>query len=289
MEHTALRPKPMPGREPGGGGASDADRLPPAAAPRRGRRAVAVTTVLLAGLILLLAGIGLGAVAGTVIGLTRTAGHGPPPWPVGTPGVPSAGSGPAGSGSARTGPLAPGVPSAGPGRAGTGSAAPGAASARSGPSDAGGSAGSPAAGPLAADSATGGRRSAGSTTGDSPAADSTVPDSTTAHGPTAGFAAVGSPGARSVPSPPRAALGIEAVDDDGRGARVTAVEAPGPGSAAGLIRGDVLLAFGGTRVASAADLSRAVARARPGRAVTVTVRGRDGRRRWLTLTPDIAP
>ncbi|MEW5352627.1 PDZ domain-containing protein [Streptomyces sp. 16-176A] len=124
---------------------------------------------------------------------------------------------------------------------------------------------------------------------DSPAADSTVPDSTTAHGPTAGFGAVGSPGARSVPSRPRAALGIEAVDDDGRGARVTAVEVPGPGSAAGLARGDVLLAFGGTRVASAADLSRAVARARPGRAVTVTVRGRDGRRRWLTLTPDIAP
>ncbi|MFS4109318.1 PDZ domain-containing protein [Streptomyces sp. PD-S100-1] len=292
MEHTALRPKPMPGREPGGGGAPDADR--PAAAPRRGRRAVAVTTVLLAGLILLLAGIGLGAVAGTVIGLTRTAGHGPPPWPVGAPGVPSAGSGPAGSGSAPAGPFAPGVPSAGAGRAGTGSAAPGAASARSGPADAGGSAGSPAAGgpaagPLAADSATGDRRSAGSTPRDSSAAGSTVPDSMTAHGPTAGFAAVGSPGARSVPSPPRTALGIEAVDDDGRGARVTAVEVPGPGSAAGLARGDVLLAFGGTRVASAADLSRAVARARPGRAVTVTVRGRDGRRRWLTLTPDIAP
>ncbi len=43
------------------------------------------------------------------------------------------------------------------------------------------------------------------------------------------------------------------------------VHVPGPGYAAGLVRGDVVLHFGAARVDTAADLARAVARARPGK------------------------
>ncbi|MGW4276262.1 hypothetical protein ACWEGQ_28795 [Streptomyces seoulensis] len=102
MEHTALRPKPMPGQEPGGGGAPGGpDRRPAAPAPRRGRRPVAVAYVLLAALVLLLAGIGLGTVGGTVIALTRTAGHPPPRQ------TPAPGAVPTGPGRASPGPSLP--------------------------------------------------------------------------------------------------------------------------------------------------------------------------------------
>ncbi|MEU9399374.1 PDZ domain-containing protein [Streptomyces sp. NPDC048242] len=85
-----------------------------------------------------------------------------------------------------------------------------------------------------------------------------------------------------------ATLGLEAVGDGrGTGALVTAVHVPGPGYTAGLVRGDVLTRFGTTPVATAADLARAVARARPGAEVTVTVRHQDGAEQRLTAVPGV--
>jgi S1-C subfamily serine protease len=85
----------------------------------------------------------------------------------------------------------------------------------------------------------------------------------------------------------RPTLGIEAVDDERSGAEVVGVHIPGPGYSAGLVRGDAVVRFGRTRIGSAADLARAVARARPGRGVTLTVRHRDGSRRRLSVTPGV--
>lgn len=82
-------------------------------------------------------------------------------------------------------------------------------------------------------------------------------------------------------------LGVEVADDRRPGALVVAVHVPGPGSSAGLVRGDVLLAFGAARVDSAADLARAVARARPGDEVRLTVRRRGGGYQQLTAVPGI--
>ncbi|MGW0878189.1 PDZ domain-containing protein [Streptomyces sp. NPDC002671] len=81
---------------------------------------------------------------------------------------------------------------------------------------------------------------------------------------------------------PAATLGLEAVDAEKAGALVVGVHVPGPGFTAGLVRGDVLLQLGSTRVDSAADLARAVARARPGTAVTLTVRHHSGGYQQLT-------
>ncbi|MDT0611570.1 PDZ domain-containing protein [Streptomyces lancefieldiae] len=89
------------------------------------------------------------------------------------------------------------------------------------------------------------------------------------------------------PAPPAATLGVEAVDDEKPGALVVGVHVPGPGYAAGLVRGDVLLTFGTTRVDSAADLAHAVARARPGKEVTVTVRHESGGYQQLTAVPGV--
>ena len=87
----------------------------------------------------------------------------------------------------------------------------------------------------------------------------------------------------------RQTLGVEAVDaPDGRpGALLVGVHVPGPGYTAGLVRGDVLLAFGRTRVDSAADLARAVAAARPGTAVTLTLRHASGGYQQLSVTPGV--
>ncbi|MFI2641004.1 hypothetical protein [Streptomyces sp. NPDC018610] len=74
MEPTVLRPKPMPGQEPGGAARRGPVRRPSPEQPRRGRRLAAVASVLLAGLILLLAGIGLGTVGATLIGLRLAGG-----------------------------------------------------------------------------------------------------------------------------------------------------------------------------------------------------------------------
>ncbi|MER6980713.1 PDZ domain-containing protein, partial [Streptomyces carpinensis] len=93
--------------------------------------------------------------------------------------------------------------------------------------------------------------------------------------------------ASPAPAPVGPTLGVEVVDDTGPGARVVGVHVPGPGYSAGLVRGDVVLLFGRTRVDSAADLAQAVARARPGQEVVLTVRHRDGDRRQLTVTPGV--
>ncbi len=81
-------------------------------------------------------------------------------------------------------------------------------------------------------------------------------------GPTAPVGPTTSAQPGSPASPPAAAtLGVEAMDDDKPGARLVGVHVPGPGYAAGLIRGDVILAFDKTRIDTAADLARAAVRA----------------------------
>jgi S1-C subfamily serine protease len=116
---------------------------------------------------------------------------------------------------------------------------------------------------------------------------SSVPsgDSSTAEPGGGDPAREGEPGRQ----PARGTLGIEAVDaPGGRGALVVGVHDPGPGSGAGLVRGDVLLALDGTPVTSAAGLARAVADARPGRRVTLRVRHADGTRGQLSAVPGTA-
>ncbi|MFI1290350.1 PDZ domain-containing protein [Streptomyces sp. NPDC020792] len=181
MEQTALRPKPMPGQEPGGGEHGPVRR--PLAARRRGRRLAALACGLLAAIVLVLSGVGLGTVGLTVIGTSRPA-PAEPQRPAGT--------------RART-----------------------------------------------------------------------------------------DPAPASAPAPVRPTLGVEVVDDGRPGARVVGVHVPGPGYTAGLVRGDVLLVFGGTRVDTAAELARAVAGSRPGQAVVLTVRHASGGYQQLTVTPGI--
>ncbi|MFF5008226.1 PDZ domain-containing protein [Streptomyces phaeochromogenes] len=227
MEQTALRPKPMPGRESGrepGGGRPPGTVRRPHAARRRGRRLMTLLFSLFVGAVLVLSGIGLGTVGATVIGMSkladlqRAAG--------GAGGAPGA-SGPA-QGAAE-----------GPGQGST-----------QGP---GGSKSAPGAGSSA-----------------SPKNPSRDPRSDT-------------------PEERRQTLGVEAVDaPNGRpGALLVGVHVPGPGYTAGLVRGDVLLVFGRTRVDSAADLARAVAAARPGTAVTLTLRHASGGYQQLSVTPGV--
>ncbi|MFE0805484.1 PDZ domain-containing protein [Streptomyces sp. NPDC058812] len=194
MEQRGLRPKPMPGQEPGAGTAPDDVRRPHAGRRRRRR----LTTLLLgvfAATVLLLAGVGLGTMGATVIGMSKLAEL---------------------------------------------------------------------------------QRQAGA-------------PGTGAGAPTGSRAAPAQPSAGAPPSsaPAAATLGVEAVDDEKPGALVVGVHVPGPGYAAGLVRGDVLLAFGTTRVDSAADLADAVARARPGKEVKVTVRHESGGYQQLTAVPGV--
>ncbi|SNX64745.1 PDZ domain-containing protein [Streptomyces sp. TLI_55] len=193
MEQTALRPKPMPGQEPGGGTRPGPARRPHAAR-RRGRRLRTVLFALFVGTVLVLTGVGLGTVGATVIGMSKLAEMQ---------------------------------------REVGGAAAPG-----------------PAAPPHRAPS---------------------PPPSPTASS-SAGIAAT---------------LGVEAVDADKVGALLVGVHVPGPGYTAGLVRGDVLLQVGKKRVDSAADLARAVAAVRPGKAVTLTVRHQSGGYQQLTAVPGI--
>ncbi|MEU7471038.1 PDZ domain-containing protein [Streptomyces sp. NPDC044984] len=103
-----------------------------------------------------------------------------------------------------------------------------------------------------------------------------------------GAAPAPAPAPRSAPPAPVVTrLGVEVANDRGPGALVVAVHVPGPGASAGLVRGDVLLAFGTARVDSAADLARAVSRARPGDEVRLTVRRRSGGYQQLTAVPGI--
>ncbi|MFC5634893.1 PDZ domain-containing protein [Streptomyces bullii] len=96
-----------------------------------------------------------------------------------------------------------------------------------------------------------------------------------------------SPSALPAPATARATLGVEVADARKPGALVVAVHIPGPGFSAGLVLGDVLLAFGTTRVDSAADLARAVAAARPGTETTLTVLHRSGGYQQLTVVPGV--
>jgi membrane-associated protease RseP (regulator of RpoE activity) len=196
MEQTALRPKPMPGRDPGPGTAPDTTRHPHAGCRRR-RRLTTLLLGVLAAAVLILAGAGLGTVGATVVGMSKLAELQQ------QAGAPGKGTGPGDRSGTRAAPAHP-------------SAAP------------------------------------------SPS-----------------------------PAPAGATLGVEAVDDERPGALVVGVHVPGPGYAAGLVRGDVLLAFGKTRVDSAADLARAVARARPGKQVKVTVRHESGGYQQLTAVPGV--
>ncbi|MFI1482240.1 PDZ domain-containing protein [Streptomyces sp. NPDC020747] len=213
MEQTALRPKPMPGREPGGGRPPGPVRRPHAAR-RRGRRLTTLLFSLFVGAVLVLSGIGLGTMGATVIGMSkladlrREAGEAG-----GTPGS----SGPA-QGSAE-----------GPG---------------------------------------GSKSAPGSGSSASPRNPSRDP--------------------RQDAHEERPTLAVEAVDaPNGPGALLVGVHVPGPGYTAGLVRGDVLLVFGRVRVDSAADLARAVAAARPGTAVTLTLRHASGGYQQLSVTPGV--
>ncbi|MFD4554146.1 PDZ domain-containing protein [Streptomyces sp. NPDC058469] len=188
MEQTALRPKPMPGQEPGGGTKPSAGRRPHAAR-RRGRRLVTLLFGLFVGTVLVLSGVGLGTAGATVIGMSKLAEM------------------------QRQAARQP-APTAAPSGRPASSASP-----------------------------------------------------------------------SSSPTSAAATLGVEAVDAEKAGALIVGVHIPGPGYTAGLIRGDVLLTFDGTRVDSAADLARAVARAHPGDEVTITVRHRSGGFQQFTVVP----
>ncbi|MFF8904590.1 PDZ domain-containing protein [Streptomyces olivaceoviridis] len=91
-----------------------------------------------------------------------------------------------------------------------------------------------------------------------------------------------------VPAPAGPVLGVEAADAEKAGALVVGVRVPGPGYTAGLVRGDVVLQWGEIRVDTAADLARAVGRARPGTAVLLTVRHASGGYQQLSVTPAVA-
>ncbi|MCT9075551.1 PDZ domain-containing protein [Streptomyces fulvoviolaceus] len=208
MEQTALRPKPMPGQESGGGKKSGPARRPHAAR-RRGRRLTTLLFGLFAGTVLVLSGVGLGTVGATVIGMSKLADL-----------------------QRQAGQQAPGPQqSPGPQQAPGPHPATSSASARPSPSE------------------------------EAPASSS--------------------------PAPAAATLGLEAVDAEKSGAMVVGVHVPGPGYTAGLVRGDVLLMFGRTRVDSADDLARAVADARPGKEIKVTVRHQSGGYQQLTVVPGV--
>ncbi|MER6677987.1 PDZ domain-containing protein [Streptomyces sp. NPDC000983] len=206
MEQTALRPKPMPGQEPGRASGQEPDRASgqesagtrparrPHAAPRPRRRLTTFLLALSAGTVLVLSGVGLGAVGTAAVGMS------------GLVEPPRADPPPA-------------------------AAAPQVLAASAGPRPT---------------------------------------PSTTPRPARAGAAA---------------SLGVEAVDAEGRGALLVGVHVPGPAHTAGLVRGDVLLGFGATRVDGAADLARAVAQARPGTEVALTVRHENGTQQRLTAVP----
>ncbi|WP_329221932.1 PDZ domain-containing protein [Streptomyces sp. NBC_01485] len=214
MEQTALRPKPMPGQEPGGGsgggGPGGRERRPHASPGRRGRRLTTLLLGLFAGTVLLLSGVGLGTLGATVIGVSRLA--------------------------ELQRQAAQGVPGAQGTRGTQGGPGAGSASGRGGPS-------------------------------------AQVPSPAGATGAAPGLA--------------EATLGLEVVDAEKAGAKIVAVHIPGPGYTAGLVRGDVLLTFGGARIDSATDLARAVDEVRPGKEVDVTVRHRSGGYQRLMVVPGI--
>jgi len=210
MEQTALRPKPMPGQEPGGGRKPGSARRPHAAR-RRGRRLTTLLCGLFVAAVLVLTGVGLGTVGVTVIGMSRLTELQRQAGGSGVPGQAASGRGAPGQDGQRT---------------------------RTGP----------------------------------PVSEPANPSAS-------------APPRRRVPA--TATLGVEAEDAEKSGALVVGVHIPGPGFTAGLVRGDVLLVFGRTRIDTAADLARAVAGARPGREVVLTVRHRSGGYQQLTAVPGV--
>ncbi|MHA5050434.1 PDZ domain-containing protein [Streptomyces sp. SD15] len=210
MEQTALRPKPMPGQEPGGGGRLSGTTRRPHAARRRGKRLTSLLFGIFVGTVLVLSGVGLGTVGATVIGMSKLA---------------------------DLQKQAAGGPPSGDSKSAHGM---------------GGSAQT--------------QESAKEPTKESTDATAKEP----------------------AEEPAKATLALEVVDaPESEGALVVGVHVPGPGYTAGLVRGDVLLAFGDTRVQSAADLARAVASAHPGSAVTLTVRRANDGRQQLSAVPGI--
>uniref|UniRef100_UPI000D199D21 PDZ domain-containing protein n=1 Tax=Streptomyces caniscabiei TaxID=2746961 RepID=UPI000D199D21 len=89
------------------------------------------------------------------------------------------------------------------------------------------------------------------------------------------------------PAIPGAGAGGGGGGGNGGGALVVGIHVPGPGHAAGLVRGDTVLALGGTRTGSASDLARAVTAARPGVALKLLVRHANGARRHLVAVPGV--
>ncbi|GHE80299.1 PDZ domain-containing protein [Streptomyces longispororuber] len=253
MEQTALRPKPMPGHEPGSGRTSTQEPRPPATR-RRAKRFSTLLLGLLCALVLLLTGVGLGTVGATVISMSRlaemqkqAAASGPAPGPQGPDGAAPDGRTP-------------------PGKASTSGALTGTDTTDG-----------PAAGGTTATEGT-------TTTGGRTAAKArprTQPRTPPRPQPY--------PRHRTAPAPgTRVTLGVDAVDAPaGSGALLGGVPAPGPGHAAGLERRDVVVAFGGARVRTAAELAREVAAAHPGRNVTLEVRRATGGRRTVTVSPGV--
>ncbi|GHC55603.1 PDZ domain-containing protein [Streptomyces flavofungini] len=274
MEQTALRPKPLPGDESDPGRASDTFTPPatsgkpgrsaksakspasatsakghrPHAARRRGRRLFSLLFGLFCATVLVLSGIGLGTVGATVIGMSKMAEM-----------------------QRQAGAQGAGLP----GGQGPGQGPPGAATE---PGKGAGSASGKGSG-TAKGTASATTPGAGPDHAPPPKAPPNASPKKTSSG--SGSAAVG-------PQTQRPALGVEAVDaPGGTGALLVGVHQPGPGHAAGLVRGDVLVMFGGTRVTSAADLAKAVAGARPGRNVMLTVRHASGTRQVLSARPGL--
>lgn len=211
MEQTVLRPKRMPGTEPGGADPIDASgpTRRPHAAPRRGKRLITPLLAVLAATVLVLTGVGLGTVGTAVIAMSKRA--------------------------------EPHQRAGAPGESGRQTGAP--------------------------------PRSTRSTL----LAEAPRP-----------VAQQGGSAPTAVGTPLRATLGVEVVDaSGGAGALVVGVHVPGPVYTAGLVRGDVVLAFGSTRVADAADLARAVASAAPGRPVRLAVRHANGTRHLMTTVPGV--
>ncbi|MEU9140670.1 PDZ domain-containing protein [Streptomyces sp. NPDC048404] len=277
MEHTALRPKPMPGGDPSAGTRpSRGTRRPggrdPNASRRRGRRLATLLTGVFAGVVLVLSGVGLGAMGATVIGVSGLADLQKRAGASGRTGQPSVDSEAPRTG--RSG--APRAAGAAVPRA-AGSAVPraGEAAGSAGSAEAAGSVGS-----VGSAEAAGSAETAGSVGSVVPRV---APGSMAESG--GGPVRPGESERQSV----HGTLGVEAVDGPGgAGALIVGVHLPGPGYSAGLVRGDTLLALDGTGITSAADLARAVADARPGREVTLRVRHANGSRGHLSAVPGTA-
>ena len=78
-------------------------------------------------------------------------------------------------------------------------------------------------------------------------------------------------------------LGIELTDASGGGASVQSVQSGTPADHAGLQKGDVIIAAGGTDVATADDLIAVIDTKKPGDSLTLSIR-RDGATRSVTVT-----